>query len=300
MSKIIVAGSINMDIVTRTQKLPLPGETIFAKDLQYIPGGKGSNCAIAASRLCDAVTFVGKLGDDAYGRELRDFLGQERIDLTYLSTHPTAPTGIALIVVNDASENTIVVVSGSNYEVSAEDVAQVPIERGDVIAAPFEIPQETILALFKRAKEAGARTVLNPAPAAPFIDGLAAYVDVLIVNETELAFFAGVDLSETDLTEQMRSLRAHDKQVVIVTLGGDGAVYLDGEQIVKVAGRAVKAVDTTGAGDCFVGALVTGLWEGKALADAVAFANLAASLSVQRIGASASMPSRQEVEVIGI
>lgn len=299
MNKIIIAGSINMDIVTRVQAHPRPGETIFGSSLHYIPGGKGSNQAVSASRLGEGAAFVGKLGRDAFGGTLHQFLQNENLNLDFLTFSDTAPTGIALIVVDSASENTIIVVSGSNAEVSPADVDAVPLDSGDVVVSVFEIPQSTILRLFERAKSAGARTILNPAPALKFIDGLLAAVDLLIVNETELAFYAGVDSVAEDLEAlqvQAEKLRATPSQIIVVTLGGRGALAVTPDGLVRVEGRKVQAVDTTGAGDCFVGALAVALSEGQGLRDALDFANLAASLSVQKLGAATSMPTRAELE----
>lgn len=298
MGRIWVAGSINMDVVARTQRHPQPGETIFGRDLRYIPGGKGSNQAVAASRLGEGVGLVGRLGRDPFGSALHDFLKGERLDLQYLRFSEETASGIALIVVSEASENTIVVVSGSNSEVSPADVDAVPLQRGDIVGAVFEVPQETILSFFRRARQVGARTVLNPAPAGPFIQGLLDEVDVLVVNETELAQLSGsAKAGETpeQIRSQAASLRSRDSQIVVVTLGARGAVALNGDSMVVVEGRRVKAVDTTGAGDCYVGALEVALNEGMQLEDALRFANTAASISVTRVGASASLPTRDEV-----
>lgn len=299
MAGIIVAGSINMDVVARTERHPRPGETVKGSDLHYIPGGKGSNQAVAASRLADGVRLVGRLGRDAFGDTLTTFLQQENLDLSGLRYSEDTPSGTAIIVVDAGSENTIVIIPGSNAEVSRADVEAVELEAGDVVVSPFEIPQETILRLFQRAREAGARTVLNPAPAAEMIPGLLEVIDVLVVNETELAFFAGVpDVAEDmeTIQAQAKSLRASAGQTLIVTLGARGVVCLLGDDLVRVDGLRVQAVDTTGAGDCFVGALAVALYEGQSLPDALTFANTAAALSVRRLGASTSMPRRVEVE----
>jgi ribokinase len=298
MGKILVAGSINMDVVARTERHPQPGETIFGHDLHYIPGGKGSNQAVAASRLNEQVYLVGKLGRDPFGDSLTAFLKGERLHLDYLNYSDNAVSGVALIVVDDASENTIVVVSGSNYEMSADDIASIPIEPDDVVVSVFEIPQPCIKALFERATAVGATTVLNPAPATPFIDGLQPLIDFLIVNETELSFFADSPLTDDAdmLFQQAHALRRRPDQTIIVTRGSQGVLCLKGEQTINVDGRSVSAVDTTGAGDCFTGAFAVGLFEGMAMADALHFANTAAALSVQSLGASASMPTRSAVE----
>lgn len=299
MAGIVVAGSINMDVVARTRTLPRPGETVRGSDLHYIPGGKGSNQAVAASRLADGVRLVGRLGRDVFGDTLTAFLQQENLDLSGVRYSDSAPSGTAIIVVDAESENTIVMVPGSNAEVSVADVEAVELEAGDVTVSPFEIPQETIMRLCQRAREAGARTVFNPAPAAEMMPGLLELIDVLVVNETELAFFAGVpDIAEDldTVREQALALRADPQQMIVVTLGARGAVCVQGDDFVRVEGRRVQAVDTTGAGDCFVGALAVALYEGQELRAALNFANTAAALSVQKLGASTSMPRRADVE----
>jgi ribokinase len=299
MGKIIVAGSINMDVVARTARHPVPGETIFGQNLHYIPGGKGSNQAVAASRLSDHVYLVGKLGRDPFGDSLTTFLNGERLYLDHLSYSETEVSGVALIVVDDQSENTIVVISGSNYAMTEDDVASIPIEADDVVVSVFEIPQPTIKALFERAQAVGAKTVLNPAPATAFIDGLQPLVDYLILNETELDFFAGTKTDSDDLDQlaaSAKQLRTTPDQTVIVTLGGSGLLCVAGDERLRLEGQPVEAVDTTGAGDCFTGSFAVGLFEGMPLADALRFANTAASLSVQKLGASSSMPTREQVD----
>lgn len=297
--KIIVAGSINMDVIARTQRHPKPGETLFGSELHFIPGGKGANQAVAAGRLSERVHLVGKLGRDAFGSDLAAFLQREGLNLEHLVFDGEAPSGTALIVVDERSENTIVVVSGSNYTLSEADVAQVDINADDVLVSVFEIPQETIRALFKRAMAVGATTLLNPAPAVPFIPELQAMVRYLVLNETELAFFAGADAVPQDATALKAlaaQLRADADQTIIITMGAKGVIALHGEALIQVAGRPVQAVDTTGAGDCFVGALAVALSEGQPLREALHFANVAASLSVQHLGASAAMPRRAAVD----
>ncbi len=299
MGKIVVAGSINMDVVVRTARQPRPGETLFGHDLHYIPGGKGSNQAVAASRLRDDVYLVGKLGRDPFGDALTQFLEEENLALDYLRYSENHPSGIALITVDDESENTIIVVSGSNFEFTPDDIQDVPLTADDIVVSVFEIRQQTIKALFTKAKAVGAKTVLNPAPAATFTDGLLPLVDYLIVNETELAYFAGRDVSSDDpaiLQEQAARLRQFPEQHIIITLGAEGVLCVWRDEVMRVEGIRVKAVDTTGAGDCFTGALAVGLSEQLPLEAALRFANTAASLSVQELGASTSMPRRSVVD----
>lgn len=297
LSKIVVVGSINMDVVALTAQRPQLGETVFGSDVKFIPGGKGSNQAVAASRLTDGVTLVGKLGQDAFGTALHQFLVSENLDLQYLGFSKTAPTGTAIITVDANHENTIIVISGANYEISVDDVEAVALDAGDFVVAPFEVPQAAIKAIFQKAKRVGAKTILNPAPAAPFADGLSELCDIIVVNETELAFFAQAAAGENldAIQSQARTMQSRSNQTIVVTLGSKGAAYLQGKSFTSMAGRRVNAVDTTGAGDCFVGALAVGLLEGRDLPDAIRFANIAASLSVQKLGASDSLPHRDEV-----
>ncbi len=299
MGRIIVFGSINMDVVVLTPHHPQAGETLFGTGVKFIPGGKGSNQAVAAARLAQGVALVGRLGRDAFGSALQQFLAGENLDLQYLSFSETAPSGTALITVDQHAENRIIVVSGSNFELGPDQVEAIPVEAADTLVSVFEIPQKTILVAFRKAKATGARTILNPAPAAPFIPGLQDLCDTLVVNEIELAFFAGEAADPNDLEtiqRQARAIRSRPDQAVIVTLGRRGAAALQGEAFMAIPGRPVEAVDTTAAGDCFVGALAVALDEGRGLAEAISFANTAASLSVGKLGASTSLPSRSEVD----
>ncbi|MGB1288698.1 MAG: ribokinase, partial [Aggregatilineales bacterium] len=227
MGKIIVAGSINMDVVAGVTKHPVPGETIFGRDLQFIPGGKGANQAVAAARLNGDVHLIGKVGKDAFGGQLLDFLRSEAMNTDFVTQNDNA-SGTALILVDDNSENTIVVISGSNMDVSPHDVAEIVIESHDIALATFEVPQETTLALFERTKTAGGMTIMNAAPATEFIVGLQEQVDIVIVNETELAFFAGDDVTISDdldiLEKQAQTFRCRDDQIIVMTLGAKGVL----------------------------------------------------------------------------
>ena len=307
MSRVFVAGSVNMDVSARVQQQPRPGETVFGSELLFTPGGKGSNQAVAASRLMgeaatkNVVSFIGKIGVDAFGRELRAFLERENLDLTGLQGSIIQPSGTALISVDEAGENQIIVIPGSNVELGAEEVADAPLRPGDIAVAVFEIPQETIVSFFRRARGRGARTLLNPAPYAKFHRDLPALCDVLILNEVELAGLAGLTTApheEGDCLRVMHAAQQFHEQTLIVTLGANGALALATGGCWRVPGITVKAVDTTGAGDCFVGAFAAASARGEVLPAALAFANAAAALSVTRPGASATMPTRAEVTEI--
>ncbi len=301
MGRVFVAGSINMDVVATADRHPKVGETVAGRQVLYFPGGKGANQAVAASRLGARTTLIGRLGKDSFGAELKAFLEEQGIDLGYAVETAEAHTGTAIITVAEA-DNTIVVIPAANGLVAAEDVSVVPLLKGDVAVSQFEIPLSAIAAFFQRARAAGATTLLNPAPAQAMSSELLALVDILVLNETELGVLAGSELSESDeaarIIEVARKLQARENQTICVTLGKRGVLTLAGREEIAVPGRAVKALDTTGAGDCFVGALAAQLADDVPLRAALAFANAAASISVQRMGAGPSMPTAEEVAAV--
>jgi ribokinase len=301
MGRVFVAGSINMDVVATAGRHPKVGETVAGHAVHYFPGGKGANQAVAAAKLGATTALIGRLGTDAFGQQLRTFLAAQGVDLALVKDTPDIHTGTAIITVADA-DNTIVVVPGANACVSAEDVAAPILASGDVAVSQFEIPLPTIETFFKRARAAGATTILNPAPAIACGPELLALVDVLILNETELGFFANIELRDSDeparFVEAARLLQMSANTIICVTLGKRGVLALVGGEASMIPGRAVKAVDTTGAGDCFVGALAAQLAGGAVIRDALAYANAAASISVQRMGAAPSMPTAAEVDEI--
>jgi ribokinase len=298
MGRVFVAGSINMDVVATVDRHPRIGETVTGKRVLFSPGGKGANQAFAAAKLGASATLIGRIGTDVFGRELRAFLAAQGVDLRFVQESSEADTGTAIVTIAKA-DNTIVVIPGANGLVSADDIAAVPLATGDVAVSQFEIPQPAVGAFFRRARAAGAITILNPAPAVEFDDGLLDLVDVLILNETELSLFSKSGLRDSDEPERFieaaRALQGERDMIVCVTLGKRGVVALaEGKQLI-VEGRAVRAVDTTGAGDCFVGAVAALLADGQSIRNAITYANVAASLSVQRIGAAPSMPTAAEI-----
>jgi ribokinase len=301
MGRVFVAGSINMDVVATADRHPRIGETVAGNAVLYFPGGKGANQAVAAAKLGAPATLIGRVGADAFGRELRAFLSAQGVDLTFVEDTAEAHTGTAIITVANA-DNTIVVVPGANAHVSAEDVAAPVLAKGDIAVSQFEIPLAAVSAFFKRARAAGATTILNPAPAIEFGPEMLDLVDILILNETELGLLARTELRNTDdparFIEAARALAARQNTIICVTLGSRGVLALIGGQASIIAGRAVEAVDTTGAGDCFVGAVAAQLAEGKPVRDALDYANAAASICVQRMGAAPSMPTAAEVAAV--
>jgi ribokinase len=301
LGRVFVAGSINMDVVATADRHPKVGETVAGKAVHYFPGGKGANQAVAAAKLGASTALIGRLGTDAFGQQLRTFLAAQGVDLALVKDTADIHTGTAVITIADA-DNTIVVVPGANALVSAEDVAAPALAKGDVAVSQFEIPQATIGAFFKRARAAGATTILNPAPAIACSPELLGLVDILILNETELGFFTRTELHDNDapdrFVEAARRLQTGANGIICITLGKRGVLALVGGEPSLIAGRAVKAVDTTGAGDCLVGALAAQLANGKAIRDALEYANVAASICVQRMGAAPSMPTAAEVDEI--
>ena len=299
MGRVFVAGSINMDVVATADRHPRIGETVAGTAVLYFPGGKGANQAVAAAKLGTPTTLIGRLGRDAFGDELKAFLTAQGVDLAFVQT-ADAPTGTAIITVANA-DNTIVVIPGANALVSAADVEAPVLAKGDIAVSQFEIPLPAISAFFKRARAAGATTILNPAPAIEFSRELVDLVDILILNETELGFLTKTELRDTDdyprFIEAARSLQINKDKIICVTLGKRGIVALIDGQPHTDLGRAVKAIDTTGAGDCFVGAVAALLADGQPVRSAFGYANIAASICVQRMGAAPSMPTAAEVEM---
>jgi ribokinase len=301
MGHVFIAGSINMDVVATADRHPRIGETVAGREVLYFPGGKGANQAVSAAKLGAPTTLIGRLGKDAFGDQLKAFLGAQGVDLRFVRETEEAHTGTAIITVADA-DNTIVVVPGANAHVSVADVAATILASGDIAVSQFEIPLPTVAAFFQRARAVGATTILNPAPAGEFGRELLDLVDILILNETELGLLAKTELRDTDdyprLIEAARSLQIGHGKIICVTLGRRGVLALVNNEPLIAQGESVKAVDTTGAGDCFVGAVAAQLAGGKAIGDALAYGNIAASICVQRMGAAPSMPTTAEVEAV--
>jgi ribokinase len=301
MGRVVVAGSINMDVVATADRHPRLGETVAGNAVHYFPGGKGANQAVAAAKLGAPTTLIGRLGKDAFGRDLKAFLAAQRIDLSFVRESAEAHTGTALITVADA-DNTIVVIPGANALVNATDIAAPMFAKGDIAVSQFEIPLPAISAFFERARAAGATTILNPAPANEFDRDLLDLVDILVLNETELGLLAKTELRDTDddarLIDAVGSLGLRKDKTICVTLGKRGVLALMGDERLRIPGCTVMAVDTTGAGDCFVGAVAAQLAGGKSIRDALSYANIAASICVQRMGAAPSMPTLAEVNTV--
>ena len=299
MSRVFVVGSINVDLVCQAGSFPRPGETLTGSDFAIHSGGKGANQAVAAARCGVPTAMVGRVGDDSFGREQRAHLEAARVSVEHVRETAGVSTGVALIVVSASGENSIVVVPGANGRLDPADV-ELPCAAGDVVVCQFEIPRATVEAVFTHARARGATTVLNPAPAQAWPEGSRALADVVVVNETELGFFLDRPVADpTDSAAVLRdaaALRAAPGQVVIATLGPHGLVASTPEGDFVVRGHRVEVVDTTGAGDTFVGCLAARLVAGDVLEEALDYANLAASLCVERAGAGPSIPTEAQVE----
>ena len=299
--RIAVVGSLNMDLVTRTPRIPIPGETIIGHEFFTAPGGKGSNQAVAAARLGGQVTMIGRVGDDDFGKALRQTLMSDGVDCTFVFTDATARTGIASILVDDAGQNSIVVAPGANARLTPADVevAEEAIARANVLLLQLEIPLETVIRAAEMARSHGVTVVLNPAPARSDLAALLPLVDVLIPNESETALLTGLPVgAEEEAIIATHNLRKRGVDVIILTLGARGALLSHAGGVERVPAFPVEPVDTTAAGDAFVGGFAVALGEKRSLSEAVRWGNAAGGLAATRLGAQPSLPTRQAVLAI--
>ncbi|MDI7247036.1 MAG: ribokinase [Bacillota bacterium] len=298
--RIVVVGSFMMDLMSRTPRLPVPGETVMGGPFQMGPGGKGSNQAVAAARLGADVSMVVSLGRDYFGDVAYNNLVQEGVDVGCVKRVDNVSTGAALIMVDEKKgENMIVVAPGSNNELGPEDVdrAKGLILGSHCMLVQLEIPLSTVEYAIGLAHDNNVGVILNPAPGRPLPDELFQKVDVLTPNESEASAITGQPVVDVNTAGRAaRELLARGCRNVVITLGAAGALAANGDGVHLVSGFNVKTVDTTGAGDAFNGALAVALAEGQSLLDAVRFANAAGALCVTKVGTAPAMPSRREVQ----
>ena len=289
MAKIVVVGSCNIDITVECDRWAKPGETIFGNRLTVNPGGKGANQAVAAARLGAEVKMVGCIGDDVYGQLVLKALKENNVDSTYVKVLPGENSGTAHITVAE-NDNSIIVIKAANDLVSPAliDEAWEAIKEADIVRLQHEIPADTNAYVIEKCYEAGVPVMLNPAPVAPVPPELLAKVTYLTPNEHEAAIlFAGQGKAD---------ILGRNQGKVIMTLGSKGVAYAEKGQVYNVPGFKVQPVDTTGAGDTFNGAFAVARANGKNMDDSISFANAAAALSVQKLGAQGGMPYLNEVE----
>ncbi len=294
MSKVIVVGSANLDFTVAVDRLPKPGETVLGGEFSRSFGGKGANQAVAAKRAGADVVLLAKLGNDPNGWLIEQHLLSVGLPKEGLLQDPARPTGVALIVVDRTGQNQIAVAPGSNRSLSVDDVRQATslITGANVLLVQLEVPLDTVIEALKIAKAHGLTTILNPAPAVPLSTDVLKLVDVLTPNEGEAQLLSG----QTDPDEAARVVLYKGARSVVVTLGERGALLRDAETHRAFPAFSVHAVDTTGAGDAFSGALACALAEGQAMEDAVVFADAAGALTTTQRGAQESLPTRADIE----
>lgn len=302
MGKIVVIGSSNTDMVVTTPKIPSPGETIMGSEFSIIAGGKGANQAVAAARAGGNVTFVAKVGSDDFGKNAVAGYEADEINTDYIYVDPDRPSGIAIIIVEEASgQNSIVVAGGANSGLSVDDIleAEKKVSEADVVLIQLEIQLEVVEFSLNLAKKYGVKTILNPAPAQPLSDELLSLVDIITPNESEMQILTGLNPeSEEGVMIAAAKLLEKVNETVVVTLGSKGVYFVskNGENGF-VPTIEVEAVDTTAAGDVFNGYFATALSDGRSSMEAISVANMAAAISVTRKGAQPSIPKIGELSM---
>lgn len=295
---ILVIGSSNTDMTVRTERLPLPGETVLGGEFTMGAGGKGANQAVAAKRLGGDVTFVCKVGRDLFGENSVKTYSREGIDTSHIM-YSEKPSGIALINVDANAENSISVASGANIDFTPEDIRGLEdiIRKASILLLQLEIPAAAVSEAARIASESGTYVVLNPAPACSLPEETYRHVSLLIPNETEMSQISGIDVHDCKSAEEAaKEMLRRGTGSVIVTLGAKGSLLCRDGKTDFIPSRKVQATDTTAAGDTYCGALCVALSEGKSLEDAARFATAASSIAVTRHGAQESIPAREEVE----
>ena len=301
--KIVVVGSCNTDMVIKADRLPVPGETILGGTFFMNPGGKGANQAVAASRLGGNVTLISKTGNDVFGKQSVMLYTAENIKTDYIYSDPKHPSGVALITVDSQGENCIVVASGANAYLTPSDIdkASGEIENSDLVLMQLEIPIETVEYVAEMASKKGIKVILNPAPARALSDNLLKNLYIIIPNKSEAEILSGIKVSDIESAKQAADIiSAKGVDIVVITLGSQGALIKEHNEYLFVEAFKVDALDTTAAGDTFCGAFCVGLSEGRSIPDAVRLAARAAAITVTRMGAQASIPYRSELSSLDV
>lgn len=296
---VVNLGSLNMDLVVRTKRIPRPGETVHGQQFTTIPGGKGANQAAAAARLGAKVEMVGRVGDDSFGPTLLDNMRTQGVGVSHVLQDPRAPSGTAMIIIDEHGENSIVVAPGANGRVSRGDLeaARDLLVQARYLVMQFEIPLPVVRDAIALARELGVSVILNPAPAHAVANDFFQGVYCLIVNETEARAFTDIEVDDLAAAQQAgQALLDLDVPIAIITLGANGAFLVTREQSVHVPARQVEVVDTTAAGDAFVGGFTAAMLKGFDLVEAVRYATCAGTLATMVLGAQTSLPSAAQVQ----
>ena len=295
---VVVVGSLNMDLVMRTPRVPVGGETLHGHEFSTLPGGKGANQAVACARLGAKVSMIGQVGNDSFGTTLRDGLAADGIDVACVRQTTTVGTGVAMILVEDIGQNRIVLAAGANGTLQPADIGAhaVLIGGAAMLVVQLEVPMPVVQRAIEIAHAAGVPVLLNPGPASPLPETLWPLVDIVVPNETEAELLSGIAVSDVaSAYAAARVFRQRGVQCVLITLGANGVAIVDDHGERHLPAHVVKAVDTTAAGDTFIGGLTAGLVEGLSLDEAVALGQRASALCVTRLGAQPSIPYRREL-----
>ena len=296
MADVLVVGSLNADLVVKSPRFPQPGETISGEDLQIIPGGKGANQAVAAARQGVQTAMLGRVGSDSFAPFLVDNLKSNQVDTSHVTVDSSA-TGTAIIVVDANGQNSIVLSPGANGNVSPADVDSASFSNSKLLLLQLEIPTPTVLHAAQKARANGLTVILNPAPAKTLPAELISSVDILIPNESELSLLTGLPVNDVSSAEKAaKEILKQGVKTVIVTLGSKGALLVTDTQVTQVDTYKVNVVDTTAAGDAFIGGFASAMLSGKALEDSVRYGCACGALATTKFGAQPSLPTKEEVE----